>query len=58
MSYKKRWLQRAVQADCYLCGGDINNHAPKPMPCLECVMTGIEPIPWTELFSHDVRLSR
>ena len=52
-TYKQLWINRSWAVDCYICGGDIKNFPPDPDPCPECSMTGLEAIPWTELFSGE-----
>ena len=50
-TYKDLWLQRRDEVDCRQCHGDYyEGDTPQREACKECAWTGLEPIPWTELF--------
>lgn len=57
--YSYRWERRPSMVDCYVCRGDItevshtaggNDHV-QAGEC--CAYTGLDEIPWTELFKID-----
>ncbi len=50
-NYRDLWVERPRMADCINCEGNAKKHAVDPVPCQKCSWTGLEPIPWTELFS-------
>lgn len=51
--YWDRWSIRPDAVDCFDCTGDPNASCPvDPVPCAECAFTGLDPIPWSELFTH------
>ncbi len=58
-SYEDLWLMRRDAVDCYTCNADIDppsRDSPRPGEC--CSFTGLEPIPWEELFSWNPEFRR
>ncbi len=46
LPYFRQWERRAPPADCIVCGGDRFDAGAGDC----CANTGLEAIPWTELF--------
>ncbi len=46
-AYMEQWYRRKVDVDCPECAGDLQGDE-APGSC--CTWTGLDPIPWSELF--------
>lgn len=52
-----RYSRRKDQVDCWKCGGFASVHANdnpelRVIDCPQCLATGIDPVPWSELFKY------
>ena len=58
-THMQLWLNRPCEVDCRSCCFNSDEVSILvPTPCERCEGTGLEPIPWAELFSHDKWLRR
>ena len=50
----RKYFDRPFEVDCYACEGRGEHfiYSPKTIPCENCLATGLDPIPWSELFKN------
>lgn len=61
--YAHRWTWRPEKVDCRICGGDIHDRErgsptlilPREAATVCCAGTGLDEIPWSELFKKGRR---